>query len=726
MEKEEIILGLEVDTGNSVNDIEAIAGAMLDVDAATKHAAEEYEILNTQLKDYRKVAIAAGKDSPIGKEAIKRAAELQERLHEVDKSISEVRVGGQKLNSAISVSHTALASYGALEAVTHLAGNSNEALLKTMVKLQAIEHVLGAAESARTAIMENQAKVTKAMALIQKGYSLAVGTSSGALKVFRLALIATGIGAIIVLLGLLIANWDKVKKAVDTSSEAFQNFKEKIKFFLPMIYAMIIAYEQVIKVLQEMGLVASVETEQMIADTKRRIEALEKEKGAIGNKFDFEIAKARAAGKDTFKLEQDKRNAIMENLKLQAKAIIALAKLTGEFDDEQREKAQQLADTFKELAQASAVARIAQEKKVTDNYIKELEKKKEAGDEKARLDAEKMAEEDKRAQAQFDLMNELMLSAQELEIVTLKKGYEDKFDLARGNNELELELIREQAEAVAEIEEEYAMKKLEAESERAFAMAELKMELKELEGGELSDTASPEEIREYYELRNEIEEEQFELEMERLALEEETKAIPKDEALAKREVAEKKHSNRVKKLKDEEVIFSKKLDDKKTKNAIGAASGMLSNLASIAGEGSDIAKAAAVGQATMDTYKAANAAYAAGSSVGGPAGVVMGPLAAGLAITAGILNVQKILSTKTPGGGGGGGGGGALPSAPSLNAAVIPTTVPSNPDGTLTADLLGGGGDNPVDDQEIKVTVLESDISNAMKSNEQSVATSEL
>lgn len=57
-------------------------------------------------------------------------------------------------------------------------------------------------------------KSTKAQTTFQKIYTAVMGTSTGALKLFRLALIATGIGAVVVALGLLIANFDKVKKAV--------------------------------------------------------------------------------------------------------------------------------------------------------------------------------------------------------------------------------------------------------------------------------------------------------------------------------------------------------------------------------------------------------------------------------------------------------------------------------------------------------------------------------
>ena len=57
-------------------------------------------------------------------------------------------------------------------------------------------------------------KSTKLQATAQKISTMVIGTSTGALKAFRIALVATGIGAIVVALGLLIANFDKVKKVL--------------------------------------------------------------------------------------------------------------------------------------------------------------------------------------------------------------------------------------------------------------------------------------------------------------------------------------------------------------------------------------------------------------------------------------------------------------------------------------------------------------------------------
>ncbi len=65
---------------------------------------------------------------------------------------------------------------------------------------------------------------TKIAAGLQLAYTAAVGTSTGALKLFRLALIGTGIGAVIVLIGELIANWDNLTKAIFGTTKQVSQF----------------------------------------------------------------------------------------------------------------------------------------------------------------------------------------------------------------------------------------------------------------------------------------------------------------------------------------------------------------------------------------------------------------------------------------------------------------------------------------------------------------------
>ena len=71
----------------------------------------------------------------------------------------------------------------------------------------------------------------------------------------------------------------------------------------------------------------------------------------------------------------------------------------------------------------------------------------------------------------------------------------------------------------------------------------------------------------------------------------------------------------------------------------------------------NIQKAANIASATIDTYKAVMSTYA--STPGGP--IIKG-IAAGVSLSAGLLNIKKIASTKFDAGGSTGGGGGSTPS----------------------------------------------------------------
>ena len=106
--------------------------------------------------------------------------------------------------------------------------------------------------------------------------------------------------------------------------------------------------------------------------------------------------------------------------------------------------------------------------------------------------------------------------------------------------------------------------------------------------------------------------------------------------------------------------------------ALQATSDTLGQVADLFGEQSSAGKAAAIAQATIDTYLSAQKAYT--STVGIPiVGPVLAPINAGLAIAAGIKNIKAITAVQTPDGGGGGGGGNisnsftAQAQAPSFN-----------------------------------------------------------
>ena len=148
--------------------------------------------------------------------------------------------------------------------------------------------------------------------------------------------------------------------------------------------------------------------------------------------------------------------------------------------------------------------------------------------------------------------------------------------------------------------------------------------------------------------------------------------------------------------------IDKKEVEAKMENASKIA-GLLGNLSNLVGKETAAGKAFAVAQATIDTYLSAQKAYQ--SMVGIPvAGPALAAVAAGVAVAGGIANVRKIMSTKVPGGGG--------VSAPSISgtAPAVTSAVPTVGSSPVTA--LGQMMQNQ---PPLRAYVVESEVTGTQK-----------
>lgn len=260
------------------------------------------------------------------------------------------------------------------------------------------------------------------------------------------------------------------------------------------------------------GFIAELQREaeiaEQIADNRAKADKIERENTVARAKADREIADLR------FKAEQRDRFSVTERIKFledasaleekitnqeieaarlrfeAKKAENELSKSTKEDLDEQAQLEAQLIGlntsklrlqkrlqtsltTFRNEEKAEReAARKAEEdaQKAEVKRIEEKEKadkkerdKKKAADEKARAikkaaDEKAQKEELERAKKQNDLLEELTNTEQEQEIFKLKQQYEKKFELAKGNAELEKELRKKQQVELAEIDKKFREK----------------------------------------------------------------------------------------------------------------------------------------------------------------------------------------------------------------------------------------------------------------------------
>jgi len=189
-------------------------------------SANSVKSLKAQLREAQAdVAALSDKFGVASKEAVnaaKKAAELADRIGDA-KALTDAFNPDAKFKALTSSLGGVAGGFAAVQGGMALFGKQSEDVEKTLLKVQSAmalsEGIQSVGESVDSfkqlgAVLKNNVIVQNVLTAAQTAYNFVIGTTTGALKVMRIALAATGIGAIVVALGLLIANFDKVKSAV--------------------------------------------------------------------------------------------------------------------------------------------------------------------------------------------------------------------------------------------------------------------------------------------------------------------------------------------------------------------------------------------------------------------------------------------------------------------------------------------------------------------------------
>jgi hypothetical protein len=537
MAEKSVVFSLKVNTGNSVQDIQAMDAAVNDlnnstdqVNQSTKDVNKTFEQVYGELQPLTarmgeaedrlyELALAGQQASQEYKDLLATVANYRKTQIATDLVVDQAAsTMSQKLNGAVELT---AGVFQGLQSAVALTGVENEKLTETMVRLQAVQGVVSSVmiiqEQLRqkniisTTILNGLDKAkqfiltgsiaptlantaaTTAQAGANVGLATATTASTTAMKLFRLALISTGIGAIVVAIGLLITNFDKVSDAVMKAYNWFNKLGPGIKLTISIMFPFIGVIYGVIKALEYFGVVDDEQTAKMKANAKAKTDATEKEMNkkisaekkkakAVDDAYALEIRKAQAAGKNTEEMEEKKLVAALKSgraiLEMQKQKIAAyedeikLLKATGDADSD---RAKQLEKSLKEVKKNSNdqykenkklkddldVLRI-EETKAEEDAAKERADKAKARAEKrreaAKKEAERLAELERKANEerikaedeQFQLSLQLMKEGQEKELFESTIKYDKMRDQAHGNAELLNQIaVQEAAERIA-------------------------------------------------------------------------------------------------------------------------------------------------------------------------------------------------------------------------------------------------------------------------------------
>ena len=153
-----------------------------------------------------------------------QAGELEDAIKDVNDRLKQAGSDTRGLDKALRAATVLTGAFTAVQGATALFGKESENLQKSLLKVQGALAILNGLQEIQNELTKTDNIFTGALTKAKLAYAAAVGTATGATKAFRLALISIGIGVVVVAIGALISNWDKLKNAILGSTGALEDF----------------------------------------------------------------------------------------------------------------------------------------------------------------------------------------------------------------------------------------------------------------------------------------------------------------------------------------------------------------------------------------------------------------------------------------------------------------------------------------------------------------------
>jgi hypothetical protein len=147
------------------------------------------------------------------------AARLEDQIGDTRARVKILASDTFKFDAAVGATQALASGFELAQGAAALFGSESEDLQKVIAKVTAATAVANGVEQLAAIFKEENSLKTAVLTTYETAYSLAVGKSTGALKLLRLALAATGVGALIVGLVVLIENFDKIKDSINGTSD---------------------------------------------------------------------------------------------------------------------------------------------------------------------------------------------------------------------------------------------------------------------------------------------------------------------------------------------------------------------------------------------------------------------------------------------------------------------------------------------------------------------------
>jgi hypothetical protein len=364
------------------------------------------------------------------------ASRLEDQIGDTRARVKILAADTFKFDAAVQATQGLAAGFEVAQGAAALFGSESEDLQKAILKVQGAIAVANGVQQIANLLLEESAIKTAILTAKQAIYTTVVGTSTGAVKAFRIALAATGVGLLVVGLIALIENFDKVKAALENSIPGFKTVSNAIGDVVDTIKEWVGASDEA----ERAGAAFEKASKRQADATKQIVDG-----------YNRRIEVEKAAGRNTTQLEIEREKAVIEASKKILKDYQSKSTELIKLDEEQKQKA---IDAAKEARDAIIEAE-------NNILVIKTTAAKEAAD-KAKEEAKKAAEAEKKELEQLEKDRKDLLAKR----LANQKAANDSIAASREAD------LQEQLQAVAVAEDASFTLKIESlEKQKAIEIA---------------------------------------------------------------------------------------------------------------------------------------------------------------------------------------------------------------------------------------------------------------
>ena len=154
------------------------------------------------------------------------AAKLEDQIGDTRARVKILASDTFKFDVAVQATQGLAAGFEVAQGAAALFGAESEDLTKTIAKVTAATAVANGVSQIANLIKEESTIKTAVLTGAQTAYNVVVGTSTGLMKAFRIALASTGIGLLVVAIGELVSYFIELQAQSAKTQTVFERFKD--------------------------------------------------------------------------------------------------------------------------------------------------------------------------------------------------------------------------------------------------------------------------------------------------------------------------------------------------------------------------------------------------------------------------------------------------------------------------------------------------------------------